>query len=128
MLERALYRTPRSRRQRASARRFVRNVSVSATHIPQVKTADGLVTYLVHGFKRGDHNLHISVLIDAPEFSGRAFELAEEIAGSDYCFHASENCSVPIPDEIKNKLLSSEELYAVVPELDPHRHQRRVAR
>jgi hypothetical protein len=46
--------------------------------------------------------------------------IAERIAGSEYCFHASRNINRLIPDAAKNKLFfSDEELYAAVPEMRP---------
>ena len=55
---------------------------------------------------------------------------AEAIAGPDYCLHASENINrlVTVPDAVKNRLLTNEELFALVPELNPQRERRATRR
>jgi hypothetical protein len=93
----------------------------------QAKTAEGLDTYRVHGCRRDDTDVCIKVLVDA-KVVGPARTIAQEIAGPEYFFYHTSICIHPIPDEIKNKLLSNEELYAAVPALDPHTQQRRASR
>ena len=88
-----------------------------------------MTSYHVHGFKRDDHGVNVSVIVDG-DISDDKFEIAEAIAGPDYCLHASENISptVSVPDAAKNRLfLSEEELFAAVPELKPRRRAARRA-
>jgi hypothetical protein len=114
-----------------TCRRWLKNyvIVLGVTAIPQVKTAQGLVSYHVCGFRRGDHNSRVSVIVDAEELSGNAFAIAEKLAGPDYCFHASSNINELVPDGAKNKLFTSdEELYAVVPALNWRARTRRTSR
>lgn len=84
-----------------------------------------LVCYRVDGFKRDDRNVRVIMIVDAdPEdnFSGdgRPHAIAEKIAPN--CrFPFSENIDHPVPDAAKNRLLSAEELYALVPKMNPKR-------
>ena len=101
----------------------------SSAPVEPVKTAQGLVSYLVHGFSRADHNVRISMIVDAAKYGRGAFEIAEQIAGPDYCCHASSNIDHLVPDSAKNKLFfSDEELYAAVPEMRPREVTRRRRR
>ena len=106
-----------------ACRRWLKNyvIVLSATVIPQVKTAQGLVSYHVCGFRRGDHKSRVSMIVDAePSSPRRPHAIAEDIAGSEYCFHACTNINSLVPDNAKNRLFASdEELYAAVPELTP---------
>lgn len=96
---------------------------ISVSVIPQVRTASGLVSYHVHGFRRGDTKTRVSVVVDADEHNaaGRSpHEIAEEIAGTEYCFHSCMNINALVPDGAKNRLfMSDDELYAAVPQLKP---------
>jgi hypothetical protein len=106
-----------------SCRRWLKNyvIVLCVTAIPQVKTAQGLVSYHVQGFRRDDHNSRVSMIVDSEEFSGDSHALAEKIAGPDYCFHMASNINLLVPDAAKNVLFTSdEELYAAVPELNLH--------
>jgi hypothetical protein len=115
-----------------ACRRWLKNyvIVLGVTAIPQVKTAQGLVSYHVSGFRRDDHNSRVSVIVDAEEYGGDSrFALAEKIAGPDYCFHAASNINALVPDDAKNKLFTSnEELYAVVPALNWRARMRRASR
>jgi hypothetical protein len=93
----------------------------------QAKTAEGLDTYRVHGCSRDDTDVTVNVLVDA-KATGSARHLAQEIAGPEYSFYHTSICLYLIPDEIKNKLLSNEELYLAVPALDLRPRQRRTSR
>ena len=81
--------------------RWLKNyvIILSATVIPQIKTAAGLVSYHVHGFRRDDHNTNVSMIVDADENNvmRRPPTIAAEIAGPEYCFHASSNLNVWYP-------------------------------
>jgi len=90
-----------------------------------------MTTYLVNGFLRHtkqnvcmlvDHSYDLSDPLSSPH------AIAERIAGSEYMFHACTNVNVAVPDEHKNVLLTSTELYARVPELDPTRRSQRQRR
>jgi hypothetical protein len=89
------------------------------------KSAHGPKGYHVHGFSRSDDGVRVSIIVDVDtNTGGEAFELAQAIGGPDYCFHASENLLHPVPDTVKNRLLTNDELYAAVPELDLSRRRR----
>ena len=104
-----------------------RFVSAGVTVIPQVKTAEGLVSYHVNGFRRGDTKSRVSMIVDTEQYAGGAHEMAEKIAGPEYCFHACTNINHLVPDSAKNRLfMSDEELYAADPQLRP-RYLRRAA-
>jgi hypothetical protein len=111
-----------------ACRRWLKNylIVLSVTAIPQVKTAQGRVSYHVYGFKRDDTRSSVQIIVDAEELGGeRPHTIAERLAGPDYCFHASSNINVLVPDNAKNILFTSdEELYAAVPELNPHQRRR----
>jgi hypothetical protein len=102
---------------------------IVGAEIEPPRTAEGFITYLVYGFKRADHSQNISLFVDAPEYGGQPIELAQKLAGPDYCCHASQNCLKPIPHSAKNKLFRSDaELYAAAPELNPRARRRRASR
>jgi hypothetical protein len=111
-----------------ACRRWLKNylIVLSVTAISQVKTAQGLVSYHVYGFRRDDTKSNVHIIVDAEEIEGeRPHTIAERLAGPDYCFHASSNINVLVPDNAKNILFTSdEELYAVIPELNPHQRRR----
>jgi hypothetical protein len=103
----------------------VSSKDLTSAVIPQVKTAQGRVSYHVSGFKRGNTKSCVHIIVDAEELGGEQFDIAEQLAGPDYCFHASSNINMLVPDNAKNILFTSdEELYAVVPELNPHQRRR----
>ena len=116
--------------------RWLRNYKivtiVGSAVIPQVKTEQGFVSYHVYGFSRTNHSVKISLIVDAEEYGGKALEIAQAIAGPDYCLHASSNISHLVPDAAKNRIFTSdEELYAADPEMRPRvgtRRSRRAAR
>jgi hypothetical protein len=111
-----------------ACRRWLKNylIVLGATVIPQVKTAQGRVSYHVSGFKRDDTKSSVHIIVDAEELGGeRPHTIAERLTGPGYCFHASMNINVLVPGNAKNILFTSdEELYAMVPELNPHRRRR----
>ena len=102
---------------------YVVVMSATVTVVPQVKTAQGLVSYRVDGFKRSEHGSRTIVIVDADPncgiMEGRPHHIAEALAGPDYCFHSSQNINHSVPDAAKNRLLTEEELYAAVPEMNP---------
>lgn len=76
-------------------------------------------SYHVQGFKRDDHGIRVSVIIDADD-AGEVFKLAEAVVGPNYCFHASGNINHSVPAAAKNRLFGSDqELFAAVPEMSP---------
>jgi hypothetical protein len=83
-----------------------------------------MTTKHVHGFKRGDGEVRVSVIVDADAL-GNPFPAAQAIAGPDYCFHATDTIHHPVPDAVKYRLLTNAELYAAVPEMNPQRRARR---
>jgi hypothetical protein len=102
----------------------------SATVVPQIKTAEGLVSHHVCGFRRDNHKIHVSMIVDADDnnIMRSPHAIAEEIAGPEYCFHAASNINHLVPDSAKNRLFTSEEeLYVAAPQLRPHQ-PRRAAR
>ena len=104
---------------------------ISVGIAPQVKTAQGLVSYHVMGFRRDDTKSRVSIIVDAEEYDRTVspHEIAEKIAGPDYCFHASSNITHLVPDEATNRLfLSDEELYAVDPQSRPYDSRRKMRR
>ena len=107
--------------------RWLKNYRIiTITVVPQVKTEQGLVSYRVDGFTRDDHKVRVIVIVDADPNSGimegRPHQIAEALAGPEYCFHSSQNINRLVPDAAKNRLFASEEeLYAAAPELDPKR-------
>lgn len=95
----------------------------------QVTTAEGLVSHEVNGFRRDDHKANVRMIVDV-EVGNSPFQIAENIAGPEYCFHAASNIHQPVPDVVKNRLFTSdnlEELFTAVPELKPYQ-PRRAAR
>ena len=81
-----------------------------------------MTPYLVHGFHRDNSKGGtVCMLVDAAEYfesPNSPHEIAARIAGDGFNFHASQNVSVPVPDDYKNVLFNSDkELYARVPEL-----------
>jgi hypothetical protein len=92
--------------------------SARSAMIPQVKTAQGLISYRVDGYRNDDTGVSVTMIVDAK--MGEAHEMAAAIAGPDYCFAVSCNIDHAVPDAAKNKLFFSvEELYAAVPEMRP---------
>ena len=82
-----------------------------------------MTTYLVWGFPRGDNAAKqtVAMLVEQVELEDDPGDIAEAIAPG-CCFHASENVSVPIPDDCKGVLFANEdELFARVPALRPRR-------
>jgi hypothetical protein len=104
----------------------VSSKTLTSAVIPQVKTAQGQVSYHVSGFKRDDTKSNVHIIVDAEEIGGeRPHSIAARLAGPDYCFCTSINISVLVPDNAKNILFTSDEgLYAVIPELNPHQRRR----
>jgi hypothetical protein len=82
---------------------------------------------LVHGWRRGDLKSRVSTLVDTDN-SESPFTIVGRLFGDDeYCFHACDNVTVPIPDDAKNKLFhSQDELYDAVPALRPKQRRGRV--
>jgi hypothetical protein len=93
------------------------------------KEKSSMTTYLVHGFSRTDNKAGVSMLVDADFNAGEdPGDIAEAIAGDGYCFHASQNLFVAIPDDVKNILFTSDEqLYERVPQLRPKTRRKRGA-
>jgi hypothetical protein len=94
-------------------------------------------TYLVRGFCRADHKQTVCVVVDADdgltEVGGNivsdAFAAAQALdPAKELCFHASQNISAVVPDEIKNRVLTEAELYTHLPELDLSSRRRRRRR
>jgi hypothetical protein len=107
--------------------RFIVRVS---SMVSMVESSREPVSYRVHGFRCDDTSVHVSIIVDiewSDRASGKQFEIAKTIGGDDYCFHASENLFHPVPETVKNRLLSNEELYALAPQLNPQ-PTRRAAR
>ena len=50
-----------------ACRRWLKNyvIVLGVTVIPQVKTAERLVSYHVRGFRRDDHKVNVSMIVDA---------------------------------------------------------------
>jgi hypothetical protein len=113
-----------------ACRRWLKNyvIILSVSAIPQVKTAEGLVSYEVNGFRRGDTKSRVSMIVDQDPANSAIrspHAIAEEIAGPEYCFHACSNINHWVPDSAKNRLFTSdEELYTAVPQLRPHQSRR----
>jgi hypothetical protein len=62
---------------------------------------------LVHGWRRGDLKSRVSTLVDTDN-SESPFTIVGRLFGDDeYCFHACDNVTVPIPDDAKNKLFTA---------------------
>jgi hypothetical protein len=92
-----------------------------------VKPPSGPPLYLVHGFHRQDHKRRVAMIVAKEEGALSAHPIAERIAGPEFCFHASENISVPVPRECQGVLFEGDEqLYAQVPELRPRDLRRRI--
>ena len=92
-----------------------------------------MTNFLVHGFKRSNTSVNVTVLVGAEAFDptpeddlyALATATAEGIAGPEYCFISTENILRPVPDTAKHKLfLSDKELYAAAPELNPKKPRR----
>ena len=116
-----------------ACRRWLKNyvIVLGVTVIPQVKTAERLVSYHVRGFRRDDHKVNVSMIVDAEEHAVEvsSHQVAEKIAGDGYCFHVCSNINELIPDSAKNRLfMSDEELYAAAPQLKPRDLRRAAAR
>jgi hypothetical protein len=84
-------------------------------------------TYLVHGFHRQDRNRRVSIIVDNNDRGAvSTHQIAEQIVGEEFCFHWSMNIDVLVLASCKNVLFEGDdELYARVPELNPHRRARR---
>ena len=80
-----------------------------------------ITTYEVGGFYRADHGKRCVVVVDKAEDGPEAFDQARAIGGPEICFHFSQNVFAEVPDDLKGKLLTYEELYARVPTLNPDR-------
>jgi hypothetical protein len=92
---------------------FLLVVSASLTAPPS-----GEPLRLVHGFHRKGHGRSVAMIVKE-EDGQSAHQIAERIAGNDFCFHASTNISVDVPPECRGVLFEGDELYARVPELRP---------
>jgi hypothetical protein len=103
---------------------------LGASVVPQVRTAEGLISHYVHSFRRDAHNVRVCMIVDVEGYNG-GHAIAEKIAGPEYCFHAASNLNVLVPDHVKNRLFTTaeelEELYTAVPELRPRDQSRRAA-
>lgn len=107
--------------------RWLKNfiIPISATLV-SVKSGDrpSTRTYLVHGFSRGDHKVRVSMLVDFDEreYGKTSPHDIAEAAAPQFCFHASMNVDVVVPDDCKLRLFTSEaELHDAVPALKPRR-------
>jgi hypothetical protein len=84
-----------------------------------------MTTYRIDGFNRENHAENVTILLDVDGYMDPSvFRKAEAIAGSQYCFHASQNLFSPVPDDCKGVLFKGDELYARLPELDISRRRR----
>lgn len=87
--------------------------------------------FLMSGFARSDYSKDVRMIVEADmdsfELDQQPHTIAEKIAGPDYCFQASENmsASVSVPPDVIGVLMTQEELYQRVPELNPKRPRRR---
>ena len=85
-----------------------------------------MTTYRIDGFNRENHEERVTILLDVDGYMDPSvLKKAGEIAGPQYCLHASQNLSSPIPDDCKGVLFKLNELYARLPELNPYRGRRR---
>ena len=88
-----------------------------------------MTTYQIFGFNRENHAENVTILLDVDGYMDEStLEKAAAIAGPQYCLHASQNLSSPIPDDCKGVLFKLDELYARLPELDLSRRRRRRRR
>jgi len=88
-----------------------------------------MTTYQIFGFNRENHAENVTILLDVDGYMDEStLEKAAAIAGPQYCLHASQNLSSPIPDDCKGVLFKLNELYARLPELNPYRGRRRRRR
>jgi hypothetical protein len=79
----------------------------------------------VSGFLRSDHSKNVDILLLSG--SGDPFSAATKIAGPEYCFHAATTMSVDAPRDAIGVLMTTDELYERVPELNPFHRQRKRA-
>jgi hypothetical protein len=75
-------------------------------------------TYLHYGFSREDTKKGFVIVLDDTREDDR-WEQANKIAGPNNCLTGSSNIFHAVPEDLKGRMLSEEELYARVPELDP---------
>ena len=88
-----------------------------------------MTTYQIFGFNRENHAENVTILLDVDGYMDEStLEKAAAIAGPQYCLHASQNLSSPVPDDCKGVLFKLDELYARLPELDFSRRMRRRRR
>jgi hypothetical protein len=92
---------------------------LSGADDPKLNSVFNQLLYHVWGFKRGSHSetndVHMLVDVEPDDIS--PYIVAEKIAGDDYVFVSSCYCHELVPVNIRNKLLSTAELYAAVPAL-----------
>jgi hypothetical protein len=88
-----------------------------------------MTTYQIFGFNRENHEERVTILLDVDGYMDPSvLKKAGEIAGPQYCLHASQNLFSPVPDDCKGVLFKLDELYARLPELDLSRRRRRRRR
>jgi hypothetical protein len=96
------------------------------------RVVDGkkVTTFQCNGFYHDDHTKRVCVIVDVEDgikgIVSAHNAKAEEIGGPGICFHMSSNISANVPDDLKNRLLTYDELYARVPELDYSRKRKRA--
>ncbi|MEY9183140.1 hypothetical protein ABIG06_004721 [Bradyrhizobium sp. USDA 326] len=79
-----------------------------------------MATYHVWGRKRTESRVMINIIVDA--HGQPAPQIARRIVGPDYVLHGiARLIPHPVPDAMKNRPLSIEELFVAVPALNPRR-------
>jgi hypothetical protein len=86
--------------------------------------------YLHRGWSCQDKKREVVVILEGKDplhdDATKRFELAQTIAGNDYFLALSESINVDVPPPLRGVLLTLDELYEGVPELNPRRKRSRA--